>query len=83
MINIYQFNDIFGKAYVYVTDYWFSSNFDSLQQLVEIGYDDPHKAELQGESRNIHLYEEYRDLQLLADIEDFDELLTDYPELFI
>lgn len=84
MINIYQFDNPYsGREYLYTTDYWFSSNFDSLQQLAEVGYDDPDKEKLEASSRNIHLDPFYSDLQLIAVIEDFDKLLTGYPELFI
>ena len=81
MINIYQVNNAFGIDYFFTTPFWFSSNFDSLQQLIEVGLDDPDKGEID-DSMNIHLDPLYDDCTLLCTIEEFEDLY-DYPELLI
>lgn len=81
MINIYRYDSPYGIVYFFTTPFWFSSNFDSLQQLIEVGLDDPDREQING-SMNIHLDPLYDDCTLLCTIEEFEDLY-DYPELLI
>jgi hypothetical protein len=66
-------------TYLYTTKDWFSSDFDSLEQLMDVGLDDPDKVD------NIKADEyliSYPDIIHLCDVDKLEDLYN-YPELFI
>jgi len=80
MINIFKRKE----EYVFTTDKWFSSNFDSLTQLIDVGLDDTDKRELYSdEEERLDRMGLYKDLIYLCSVNTFEEIETKYPELFI
>lgn len=87
MINIYYVPT--ENIYIFVTPEWFSSDFDSLEQLIDVNLDDPDKIYLtyiydyNCNNINVHNLEMYSDLVLLCTVNSFEEIEPNYPELFI
>lgn len=85
MINIYYVPT--ENIYIFVTPDWFSSDFDSLEQLIDVNLDDPFKIPLAVieiiPDMNIHKTNLYSDLVLLCTVNSFEEIEPNYPELFI
>jgi len=71
------------SIYIYITDKWFSSNFDSLEQLCEVGYDDSDKRATESNDVDWIANEEECQLLVVADVESFEDIPYKYPELFI
>lgn len=89
---IYLFYFPSDGAYVYTTEEWFSSNFDSLEQLADVGFDDPGKVPLNDPDMmpnpptpcRLDTSIFYRDAIFLGTVNSFEELTVEnYPELFI
>lgn len=90
MINIYDFPTSPHHLFIFTTEEWFSSNFDSLGQLLDVGLDDYDKMPLtSGEYRHadltidIHLNDEFADARLLCTVPSFEDVPILYPELLI
>ena len=83
MIRIYEVLNpyMFSPEYVYLSDDWVSSNFDSLQQLFDVGFDDIEKRQCLPEDYDD--LERWDDVTFLIEVESFDDADTLYPELFI
>lgn len=68
------------RAYIFTTSEWFSSNFDSLEQLCEVGLDDPDKVV---NDLNCRLDEKYSDCTFLFETDDLETVKQNFPEFFI
>lgn len=77
MINIFYFP---ADIYVFTTNDWFSSNFDSLEQLIDVGLDDSDKVPI---NLNPRLDREFQDAVYLGSVENFEDFYIEYPEYFI
>ena len=76
MINIYYAPT--ENIYIFVTPEWFSSDFDSLEQLIDVNLDDPSKillADIENiPDMNIHKTDLYSDLVLLCTVNSLKKL---------
>ena len=89
MINLFYMRD--DDVYVFTTNVWFSSDFDSIEQLADVGMDDPGKLLLddpnylpQTNNPRIDLTNDFQDAVYLGTYETFDEItIENYPELWI
>lgn len=93
MIYLFYFPaDLADLCYIYTTEEWFSSNFDSLEQLADVGFDNTDKVGLNDPdyvlSANllprIDTHESYSDAIFLGTVNTFEELTVEnYPEFWI
>lgn len=67
-------------VYIFTTSEWFSFDFDSLQQLCEVGLDDPDKVanDLPDRLDNV-----YSDCKFLFETDNLETIPQDFPEFFI
>lgn len=88
---IYLFYFASDDCYVYTTAEWFSSNFNSLEQLADVGFDDPDKIGLNDPEYlpndatvRIDHHPHFKDAIYLGCVSSFEELTVEnYPELWI
>jgi len=88
---IYLFYFPHEDSYVYTTEEWFSSNFDSIEQLADVGLDDYDKVRLNDPAHyeypltpRLDHSEFYTDAIYLGTYTTFEELtIENYPELWV
>lgn len=87
MIRIYQVaptNSIKWPRYFFIdliTRTW-SSDFDDIQQLVDVAYDDPELRSLEPDD-DADSIDEFDDVTFLCEVESLSKLEEQFPELFI
>lgn len=82
MFYIFEHHGTHGISYLFTTNEWFSGSFDSLQQLCEVGVDDPSKVIMENSPRIDHNYL-YQDCKFLFQTTNLETAHLDYPEWFI
>lgn len=87
MIHILESKTPTKHVYVYISTDYVSSDFDSLEQMSDVNFDDPSKSDIQHfgntQSRALASFLEFDDITLLATVDSLDNLLDNYPELFL
>jgi len=78
MNYIYKIKD--QEIYILGNENCLTSDFDSIQQLLDVGFEDPGTV-THNYSTNLHTV--FKDLILLAEIQNLEDLPKLYPELMI
>ena len=83
MFSVYKATTAGHTVYFYVTPEWFSSDFDSIEQLVDVGLDDQDKipTDSHGGFDNLFkLLNDESDTMHLFDIDKLENIYKEYPE---
>ena len=87
MIHILESANSYHYAYFFISPDYVFSNFDFLEQLSDVGFDDPGKIQV---TENYKSQDDalqdllvYDDVTLLATVDSLDNLFDNYPELFL
>ena len=74
-----------NNSYFFLTDTYFSSDFDFLEQLIDVNIDDPEKRAFYPNEtpESIINNPAMSDVTVLCKVNTFDEIESNYPELFI
>jgi hypothetical protein len=87
MIHILESAITYRHAYFFVSPDYVSSNFDFLEQLSDVGLDDPNKVPITlyyiNQAHALQDFVKYADVTLLATVDSLDDLFDNYPELFL
>lgn len=87
MIHILESDISYRHAFFFISPDYVSSNFDFLEQMSDVGLDDPGKILItkhyQTQSDALQDLLSYPDVTLLATVDSLDNLFDNYPELFL
>ena len=78
------FSEYKEPIYLFTYEHWWSSDFDSLEQLIDVGLDDPDKEPLDGHSLEDDIILNLDEtLVHLCSVESLDDIESLHPELFL
>lgn len=84
---IFEADTVFGISFILTTNRWFSSDFDSLEQLIDVGLDDPGKIPLlkaiHQNNPRIDQHPDFKDCKFLFQTDNLETIPLDFPEFFI
>lgn len=83
MFYIFEYRSLDGIEYLFTTNVWFSSNFDELQRLCEVGLDDCNKIHNRMGNPRIDESITYADCKFLFQTTNLETAYLDFPEYFI
>ena len=87
MIHILECVNEYQHTYFFISPDYVSSGFDFLDQLIDVGLDDPEKVPIiaygDNQSSALATLLACDDLHHLATVDSFDNLFDQYPELFL
>ena len=83
MINLFMIPSKYNE-YIFTTDTYFSDNFDTLQQLIEVNYESSEGRYLKkDELPRIDKHPFYSDIIYLGSVNSFEEIPQKFPEHMI
>ena len=83
MINLFMISGKYNE-YLFTTDIYFSDDFDTLQQLIEVNYESSGGRNLESdESPRIDTHPAYSDVIYLGSVNSFEEIPQKFPEHMI
>lgn len=87
MIHILECVNEYKHTYFFISPDYVSSDFDFLEQLIDVGFDDPEKVPIciygDNQASALDVLLACSDLSFLATVDSFDNLRDNYPELFL